>query len=93
MCVAPDSSCGQGHGSGDSQAARKNQDSVGGIVTCVARGVPAGLGLPIFDKLEADLAKAMLSIPATKGFEIGSGFAGTHLTGSEHNDAFVPGAG
>lgn len=73
--------------------ARGNQDSVGGIVTCVARGVPAGLGMPIFDKLEADLAKAMLSIPATKGFEIGSGFAGTHLTGSEHNDAFIPGEG
>jgi len=72
-------------------AARKNQDSVGGIVNCVARGVPAGLGMPIFDKLEADLAKAMLGIPATKGFEIGSGFAGTQLTGSQHNDPFVPG--
>jgi chorismate synthase len=73
--------------------ARKNQDSLGGIVTCVARGVPPGLGMPIFDKLEADLAKAMLSLPASKGFEIGSGFAGTHLMGSEHNDAFVPGEG
>jgi len=52
------------------------------------RGVPPGLGEPVFDKLEADLAKAMLSVPATKGFEIGSGFAGTTLTGLEHNDEF-----
>ncbi len=74
-------------------AARTNQDSVGGVVHCVARFVPAGLGMPIFDKLEADLAKAMLGIPATKGFEIGSGFAGTKLTGSQHNDPFVPGEG
>ena len=65
-------------------------DSVGGIVTCLIRGVPAGLGEPVFDRLEADLAKAMLSLPATKGFEIGSGFGGTHLLGSGHNDAFVP---
>lgn len=64
------------------------KDSIGGILTCVCRGVPIGLGEPIFDKLEADLAKAMLSIPATKGFEIGSGFAGTLLTGREHNDPF-----
>ena len=55
---------------------------VGGVIECVVRGVPAGLGEPVFDKLEADLAKAMLSLPATKGFEIGSGFAGTRLTGS-----------
>ena len=67
---------------------RSEGDSVGGIVECVARGVPAGWGEPVFDKLEADLAKAMLSLPATKGFEIGSGFAGTRLRGSEHNDAF-----
>lgn len=67
---------------------RKNGDSVGGIIEMVARKVPPGLGEPVFDRLEADLAKAMLSLPATKGFEIGSGFAGTLLTGSEHNDAF-----
>ena len=69
---------------------RSKGDSVGGIVTCRIRGVPAGLGEPVFDRLEADLAKAMLSLPATKGFEIGSGFSGTLLLGSEHNDAFVP---
>ncbi len=63
-------------------------DSIGGVVECVARQVPTGLGSPVFDKLEADLAKAMMSLPATKGFEIGSGFAGTLLTGSEHNDSF-----
>ncbi len=68
---------------------RKGGDSVGGVVECVARGVPVGLGEPVFDKLEADLAKAMLSLPAAKGFEIGSGFPGTLLTGSEHNDLFV----
>jgi chorismate synthase len=72
--------------------ARRDQDSLGGVVQCVARGVPAGLGEPVFDKLEADLARAMLSLPASKGFEIGSGFAGTLLTGSRHNDAFIPGA-
>lgn len=69
--------------------ARKDGDSLGGIVTAVARGVPAGLGEPIFDKLEADLAKAMLSIPAAKGFENGSGFAGVTMTGSTHNDPFI----
>jgi chorismate synthase len=68
---------------------RSEGDSVGGIIECVVRGVPPGLGEPVFDKLEADLAKAMLSLPATKGFEIGSGFAGTTMRGSEHNDAFV----
>jgi chorismate synthase len=57
----------------------------------VARHVPAGLGEPVFDKLEADLARAMLSIPAAKGFAVGSGFAGTRLTGSQHNDPFVRG--
>jgi chorismate synthase len=69
---------------------RAQGDSVGGLITCRIRGVPAGLGEPVFDRLEADLAKAMLSLPATKGFEVGSGFAGTFLRGSEHNDAFVP---
>jgi chorismate synthase len=69
---------------------RAQGDSVGGIIRCRIRGVPAGLGEPVFDRLEADLAKAMLSLPATKGFEIGSGFAGTFLKGSEHNDAFIP---
>jgi chorismate synthase len=67
---------------------RSKGDSVGGIIECVVRGLPAGLGEPVFDKLEADLAKAMLSLPATKGFELGSGFAGTLLNGSEHNDEF-----
>jgi chorismate synthase len=75
------------------EQARRDKDSLGGIVTCVARKVPAGLGEPVFDKLEADLAKAMLSLPAAKGFEIGSGFAGTLMRGSEHNDAFEPGPG
>src|SRR5262249_38053062 len=67
---------------------RKEGNSVGGVIECVVRGIPPGLGEPVFDKLEADLAKAMLSLPATKGFEIGSGFAGTELTGAEHNDVF-----
>ena len=66
-------------------------DSLGGIVTCECRGVPAGWGEPVFDKLEALLAHAMLSIPATKGFEIGSGFAGTRMCGSAHNDMFEDG--
>ncbi len=63
-------------------------DSVGGIIACVVRGVPPGLGEPVFDRLEADLAKGMLSLPATKGFEIGSGFSAARQTGSEHNDPF-----
>jgi chorismate synthase len=67
---------------------RSEGNSVGGVVECVVRGVPPGLGEPVFDKLEADLAKAMLSLPATKGFEIGSGFSGTLMTGLEHNDEF-----
>ncbi len=71
------------------QAARDAKDSLGGVVTCVCRNVPVGLGEPVFDKLEALLAHAMLSIPATKGFEIGSGFGGTLLKGSQHNDPFV----
>lgn len=69
--------------------ARAEGDSVGGIIECRVRNVPVGLGEPVFDRLEADLAKAMLSLPATKGFEIGSGFTGTLLKGSQHNDAFV----
>ncbi|GAB4333116.1 MAG: chorismate synthase [Leptolyngbyaceae cyanobacterium] len=67
---------------------RNQGDSLGGVVECVARRVPRGLGMPVFDKLEADLAKAVMSLPATKGFEIGSGFAGTLMSGSEHNDEF-----
>ena len=72
-------------------AVRRRGDSVGGVVECVARSVPPGLGEPIFEKLDADLAAAMLSLPAAKGFEVGSGFSGVALTGSEHNDPFVPG--
>jgi len=68
--------------------ARKAGDSLGGVVEAVARGVPPGWGEPVFDRLEADLAKAMLSLPAAKGFEIGSGFGGVLLRGSEHNDPF-----
>src|SRR6201981_2991776 len=67
---------------------RDEGDSVGGVIECVARSIAPGLGEPVFDKLEAELAKAMLSIPATKGFEIGSGFAATRMRGSKHNDAF-----
>ncbi len=71
--------------------ARSLQDSLGGVVACCIRNVPPGLGEPVFDKLSAQLAGAMFSLPAVKGFEIGSGFAGTELYGSEHNDPFVPG--
>jgi chorismate synthase len=67
---------------------RKNKDTIGGIVTCVIKGVPAGLGEPVFDRLHADLGKAMLSINAVKGFEYGSGFSGVTKRGSEHNDLF-----
>jgi chorismate synthase len=67
---------------------RAEGDSLGGVIECVVRNAPVGLGEPVFDKLEADLAKAMLSLPATKGFEIGSGFSATRMRGSEHNDAF-----
>ena len=67
---------------------RVKGDSCGGVVTCVCRNVPRGLGAPVFDKLEADLAHAMLSLPATKGFEVGSGFGGTLMKGTEHNDEF-----
>ncbi len=73
------------------EEARRQGDSLGGVVTMVARNVPAGLGEPVFDKLDAELAKAMLSLPAAKGFEVGSGFAGTRLTGAAHNDPFEPG--
>ena len=73
--------------------ARKDGDSLGGVVEVVARGVPPGLGEPVFDKLDALLARALLSLPACKGFEIGSGFAGTSMTGSEHNDSFYSDSG
>jgi len=66
----------------------RDGNSIGGVVECVVRNVPKGLGEPVFDKLEADLAKAVMSLPASKGFEIGSGFDGTLLTGFEHNDEF-----
>ncbi|KAB1219084.1 Chorismate synthase, chloroplastic [Morella rubra] len=69
-------------------AVRVKGNSIGGVVTCIVRGCPRGLGSPVFDKLEARLAQAVMSLPATKGFEFGSGFAGTFLTGSEHNDEF-----
>jgi len=69
-------------------AIRKEGDTIGGIVSCVITGPPVGLGEPVFDRLEADLAKAMLSINATKGFEIGSGFDSITQKGSEHNDEF-----
>ncbi|MCC5847228.1 MAG: chorismate synthase [Verrucomicrobia bacterium] len=68
---------------------RDEGDSIGGVLTCVARNVPAGWGEPVFDKLEAKLAQAMMSIPATKGFEVGTGFAAARMTGSDHNDPFV----
>ncbi len=71
------------------QEISKEGDSCGGVIECVVRNVPGGLGMPVFDKLEADLAKALMSLPASKGFEVGSGFAGTFLKGSEHNDAFI----
>jgi chorismate synthase len=70
------------------ERARAEGDTLGGVILGIARGVPAGWGEPVFDRLEADLGKAMLSLPASKGFEIGSGFAGTLLKGTEHNDAF-----
>lgn len=75
------------------EATRKAGDTVGGVIGCVARGVPPGLGDPVFDKLEACLAHAMLGLPAAKGFDLGSGFAGTLMTGSAHNDAFAMGEG
>ncbi len=72
------------------EAARRDGDSLGGVVTCIARHMPTGLGEPAFDRLDADLARAMLSLPASKGFEVGLGFGATRLTGREHNDPFVP---
>jgi chorismate synthase len=72
------------------EAIGREGDSCGGVIECMVRRPPVGLGMPVFDKLEADLAKAVMSLPATKGFEIGSGFAGTLMKGSEHNDAFLP---
>ena len=73
------------------EATRGRGDSLGGVVECVARDVPAGLGEPVFDKLDAELARALISLPASKGVEVGSGFAGTRMTGIEHNDPFLPG--
>ncbi len=73
--------------------ARRKRDSLGGVVDCCVRNVPPGLGEPVFEKLSAQLAGAMFSLPAVKGFEIGSGFAGCELHGSEHNDPFIPGDG
>jgi chorismate synthase len=70
------------------QETKANGDTLGGVITCVIKGTPVGLGEPVFDKLHADLAKAMLSINAVHGFEYGSGFAGTELNGSAHNDIF-----
>ena len=71
------------------EAAKAGGDSLGGVISCVMKNCPAGLGEPVFDKLHADLGKAMLSINAVKGFEIGSGFEGASMHGSEHNDAFI----
>ncbi|MFT5530197.1 MAG: chorismate synthase [Candidatus Poriferisodalaceae bacterium] len=73
------------------EQARRNGNSLGGVVTCVARRMVPGLGEPVFDKLDAALAGALMSLPAAKGIEIGSGFAGTRMTGIEHNDPFEPG--
>jgi len=75
------------------KAVRKDGDTVGGVISGVIRGLPAGLGAPVFDKLNADLAKAMMSINAVKGFEIGSGFDAAAMRGSAHNDKFVEGGG
>ena len=70
------------------EEARKNGDSLGGVVETIVRGMPVGIGEPVFDKLDADLAKGILSIPACRGFEIGSGFSSVTMTGSSHNDEF-----
>jgi chorismate synthase len=67
---------------------KKNGDTVGGVISCIISGVPVGLGEPVFNKLHAELGKAMLSINAVKGFEFGSGFKGSSMKGSEHNDSF-----
>lgn len=71
------------------ESVKKNGDTVGGVVSCIIENCPMGLGEPVFDRLSADLAKAMFSIPAVKGFELGSGFNGVKLSGSAHNDVFV----
>ncbi len=73
------------------EAVRKTGDSVGGRIRCVARDIPAGIGAPVFDKLTAELAKALMSLPAARGFEVGEGMAAAAMRGSTHNDAFVPG--
>tara|TARA_Y100001970_G_scaffold184592_1_gene224512 strand:- start:6835 stop:7923 length:1089 start_codon:yes stop_codon:yes gene_type:complete len=73
------------------EEARKDGNSLGGVVTCLARNMTPGFGEPVFDKLDAEMAKGLMSLPAAKGFEIGSGFAGTLMTGRDHNDPFVPG--
>ena len=73
------------------EAVRRDKDTIGGVVRCHARGVPAGLGEPVFDKLEAELARACLSLPAAKGFSSGAGFAAAAMRGSAHNDPFIPG--
>lgn len=88
----PDAAAGEGMIAAIEQA-RSDGDSLGGWIECQATGVPAGWGEPVFDKLEADLAKAMLSLPACKGFESGSGFAGATMTGRGHNDPFYLGEG
>ncbi len=67
----------------------RDGDSCGGVIECIVRDAPGGLGMPVFDKLEADFAKALMSLPASKGFEVGSGFRGTYLRGSDHNDEFL----
>lgn len=72
------------------EKAREDHDTVGGVITCVARGVPPGLGEPVFGKLQANLGSAMLGINAVKGFEYGSGFEGARRTGSQNNDLFIP---
>lgn len=71
------------------EAVRRERDTIGGVVACIARGVPAGLGEPVFDKLSADLAKALMSLPASRGFEMGRGFAAAEMRGSAHNDPFT----
>lgn len=75
------------------EAIRKAGDTLGGVVSCVIKGVPPGWGEPVFDKLHAEFGKAMLSINAVKGFEYGSGFGGSRMRGSEHNDVFLPEGG
>lgn len=84
----PDATAAQGM-SEEILTARQAKDSVGGVISCVCRNLPAGLGEPAFDRLEARLAQAMLSIPASKGFEVGSGFSGARMRGSVHNDPYV----